>query len=145
MSARFFLDTDVLLYAFEQRLARKRESAKRLMQEALAEGRGIISFPVIQEFLNVATRKLARPLSNSDAELEGAADADACRSDQGVVEGVAPLSRVSGGLPPRRCAVQGGADRDDAPVSTPLTLPSSSGSGTFFGRLVPLIAQSTCE
>jgi predicted nucleic acid-binding protein len=68
MSARFFLDTNVLVYTFDSSSQKKKQVALRLVHRALAEGRGIISWQVVQEFLNVARRKFAVPLSAADSE-----------------------------------------------------------------------------
>lgn len=63
---RYFLDTNVLVYAFDAS-GRKREIAEELIERALTTHAGIISSQVVQEFLNVATRKFARPMSHDDA------------------------------------------------------------------------------
>ena len=63
---RFFLDTNVLLYAFDAN-ARKRKRAQDLIENALTTHEGMISSQVIQEFLNVATRKFATPLTDDEA------------------------------------------------------------------------------
>jgi len=55
MSDPFFLDTNVLLYATLQRDARS--AAAR----ALLTRRGVINVQVLNEFANVAARKLRRP------------------------------------------------------------------------------------
>ena len=65
-SARYFLDTNVLVYTFDEREPRKRARALELLEAALG-GAGIISYQVVQEFLNVATRRFARPLGVSEA------------------------------------------------------------------------------
>ena len=62
MSARFFLDTNVLVYCFDETAPRKQRLANALVREALDEHRGIISTQVIQEFFSVASRKFARPM-----------------------------------------------------------------------------------
>jgi predicted nucleic acid-binding protein len=67
MNGRFFLDTNVFVYTFHKEEVGKRKRASGLVEEALATQRGVISFQVVQEFLNVATRKFARPLSCADA------------------------------------------------------------------------------
>lgn len=66
MSARFFLDTNVLVYTFDPREPVKQARAIELVTEAL-QGHGIISFQVVQEFLNVASRKFVQPLSAADS------------------------------------------------------------------------------
>jgi predicted nucleic acid-binding protein len=64
--ARFFLDTNAFVYTFDASAPAKRETAVRLIERALAEGSGVISTQVVQEFLNVATRKFRVPLSHAD-------------------------------------------------------------------------------
>jgi predicted nucleic acid-binding protein len=66
MSGRFFLDTNVFVYAFDASAPEKRETAVRLVEQALAERSGVISTQVVQEFLNVATRKFRVPLCHAD-------------------------------------------------------------------------------
>ena len=63
MNGRYFLDTNVFVYSFDDRAPRKRQKAQALIEEALADRRGMISFQVVQEFLNVALKKFQRPLS----------------------------------------------------------------------------------
>lgn len=53
----FFLDTNILVYAQAVDEPRKQPIASALLQEALLTERGCISTQVIQEFLNVATRR----------------------------------------------------------------------------------------
>ena len=67
MADPFFLDTNVLVYTFDDTAPRKRDLARELTARALADGRGRISFQVVQEFLNVATRKFAVPLDEARA------------------------------------------------------------------------------
>ena len=58
MSAEHFLDTNVLIYMFDETDARKRGQAETLVSESLASGTGCISFQVVQETLNVLIRRL---------------------------------------------------------------------------------------
>lgn len=64
---RPFLDTNVLVYAFDEGEPRKREIALALIKEHLEEGDGIFSVQVLREFY-VSVRRLARPLSAAEAE-----------------------------------------------------------------------------
>lgn len=66
MNDKIFLDTNILIYTFDSSEPAKRATARRLVGESLAGQRGMISFQVIQEFLNVATRKFAQPMSHAD-------------------------------------------------------------------------------
>lgn len=67
MSDKSFLDTSVFVYSFDRTDPRKREIARDLISSALENGAGIISYQVVQEFLNVATRKFVIPLTAADA------------------------------------------------------------------------------
>jgi len=66
MRGRFFLDTNVFVYTLDKTAPTKRRLATRLVDEALTTGRGSASWQVVQEFINVATRKFLKPLSLSD-------------------------------------------------------------------------------
>lgn len=67
MPAEFFLDTNVLVYTFDRRDPAKQARARALVERALETGDGVISFQVVQEFLNVALHKFERPLDAADA------------------------------------------------------------------------------
>jgi predicted nucleic acid-binding protein len=62
-----FLDSNVLLYLFDDTDSRKRRIAERLVETALREGTGWISFQVVQEVLNVLTRGFNPPADSADA------------------------------------------------------------------------------
>jgi predicted nucleic acid-binding protein len=68
MSAEYFLDTNILVYDIEAADARKQSVAQGLIERALEEQLGIISYQVAQECLNVITQKAERPLSVHQAE-----------------------------------------------------------------------------
>lgn len=66
MSARFFLDTNILVYSFDPTAPKKRVIAQSLIREALSDQIGCISTQVVQEFLNVLTKKSLFPMTFSD-------------------------------------------------------------------------------
>jgi predicted nucleic acid-binding protein len=68
MSDKFFLDTNILVYTFDGRSPDKKARSLSLVADALQKGTGMISWQVIQEFLNVATCKFQIPLNPSDAK-----------------------------------------------------------------------------
>ena len=68
MSDKYFIDTNVFIYSFDIKSAAKREIAQNIISSALEKGTGIISYQVVQEFLNAATRKFAVPLKLEDAK-----------------------------------------------------------------------------
>ncbi len=61
MSAENFIDTNVFVYLFDETDANKRQRADSLVHRSLDNGSGCISYQVIQETMNVVTRKLGAP------------------------------------------------------------------------------------
>lgn len=66
MSAETFLDTNVLVYCFEPGEPAKQRRARELVERAVQDGNAVISTEVVQEFLNLATRKFARAFTGDD-------------------------------------------------------------------------------
>jgi predicted nucleic acid-binding protein len=68
MSAKVFLDTNIFLYEIDSKAPNaKRQIARDLIREALGQRRSVISYQVIQEFLNVVTGKFSSSIAVSDA------------------------------------------------------------------------------
>jgi predicted nucleic acid-binding protein len=67
MPAEFFLDTNVLIYTFDRSDPAKRDRSRSLVERALETGDGVVSYQVVQEFLNVALHKFDRPLAPDEA------------------------------------------------------------------------------
>jgi len=68
MNGKYFLDTNIIVYAFDSSNPAKQMKANELLVNALEYNKGCISFQVIQEFLNVATKKFIVPMSATDCE-----------------------------------------------------------------------------
>jgi len=68
MSAKFFLDTNIVVYSFDADSPQKKRRAQELVEQALRTHEGVVSTQVVQEFLNVATSKFTAPLTFSDAQ-----------------------------------------------------------------------------
>ncbi len=66
MNDKFFMDTNIFIYSFDKSEPDKKNVATKLINDALYQDAGCISFQVIQEFLNVATQKFEIPLSKND-------------------------------------------------------------------------------
>lgn len=64
----FFLDTNIFVYALLASEPLKRESALQLVEQALAFRTGVVSYQVIQEFANVATRKFAQRFTHEQCK-----------------------------------------------------------------------------
>lgn len=62
-----FIDTNVLVYAYDNQDAQKQQQAKTLLRRLWQEQTGCISIQVLQEFYVTTTRKLAKPLTVSEA------------------------------------------------------------------------------
>ncbi len=80
--ALFFLDTNIFVYALLASEPPKKQRALQLVEQALASHRGCVSYQVIQEFANVATRKFAQRFTT-----------DQCK--QFIDAAMQPLNRVA--------------------------------------------------
>lgn len=68
MKDKYFIDTNVFVYSFDWENDNKREIALNLISQALTKSKGIISYQVIQEFMNVALNKFKEPLKTNDSQ-----------------------------------------------------------------------------
>ena len=68
MNDRFFLDANIFVYSFDRGSPAKAKRALSLIKDAVTSGRGIVSYQVVQEFLNVALKRFEKPLTTSEAE-----------------------------------------------------------------------------
>lgn len=69
MTDKYFLDTNVFVYSFDEGNPTKRERSIALIQEALMTGMGVISTQVVQEFLKIATQKFSVPMKPDDSKV----------------------------------------------------------------------------
>ena len=67
MSDRFFLDTNIFVYSFDQSAPAKARKATELIRDALTTQKGVVSYQVVQEFFNVALRRFSQPMHAVDA------------------------------------------------------------------------------
>jgi predicted nucleic acid-binding protein len=67
MSDRFFLDTNLLVYAVDPSDPAKQAVALEWLTAAHRTGNGVLSYQVVQEWFNVILRKAATPLSPDEA------------------------------------------------------------------------------
>ena len=63
-----FIDSNVFVYLFDETDERKRGTAERIVESALQTNNVSISFQVVQETLNVVTRKLPTPMTAEGAK-----------------------------------------------------------------------------
>jgi predicted nucleic acid-binding protein len=69
MSDRCFLDTNIFVYSIDRRDPVKEQKAAKLIRDSLGSLKGVVSFQVVQEFFNVATKRLVAPMSVDSAQL----------------------------------------------------------------------------
>lgn len=65
MSARVFLDTNILVYAFDRSAPAKQQRALQVVRHQ-SDGAWVISWQVVQEFSAVALHRFAQPMTTSD-------------------------------------------------------------------------------
>lgn len=61
-----FLDTNILVYAFDRLAGPRHDAAKALFQRITRDGNGVVSVQVLQEWVNTITRKVREPLALGD-------------------------------------------------------------------------------
>ena len=80
MSAKNFVDTNVLIYAHDTAELVKHERAKLLLRGLWNDRSGVLSPQILQEFYVNVTRKIARPLAKGKARAVVEAYAPWCVS-----------------------------------------------------------------
>ena len=78
MSGKVFVDTNVFVYLFDRDAPAKRATARQILETEGPPGRIVLSTQVLQEFYVNVTRKLGKPLSESDG---ASATNDLCAFD----------------------------------------------------------------
>lgn len=68
MNDRFFLDTNIFVYSFDENAPQKSARASELIRQAVRSRTGIVSYQIVQEFFNVALRRFAHPMTAAEAE-----------------------------------------------------------------------------
>ena len=66
--AKIFLDTNVIIYAYDVSAGAKREKAQRIIIDLWESGQGLLSTQVLQEFFVSVTRKIPQPLELKTAK-----------------------------------------------------------------------------
>ena len=67
MSAKTFVDTNVLVYAYDRNATVKQAIARDLLDELWRERTGVLSVQVLQEFYVTVTKKIGKPLTKERA------------------------------------------------------------------------------
>ena len=69
MSDRYFLDTNILVYSLDPVDARKARIAEELVTRGVGSRLGVISYQVVQEFMNVSLRQFQVTMTVTELEL----------------------------------------------------------------------------
>ena len=78
MNDKVFIDTNVFVYLFDKSAPAKQAKARHILETEGAPGHIVLSTQVLQEFYVSVTRKLGKPLSESDG---ASATTDLCAFD----------------------------------------------------------------
>ena len=70
MKGRYFLDTNVLVYADDLDAGARGVRAREIVEEALVSGSGVVSTQVLQEFSVISTEKLGVAAESARRKLE---------------------------------------------------------------------------
>jgi len=70
MNDKVFIDTNVIVYAHDSGSPTRRDLARDILREAMAEGSAAISSQVLGEFYVTITQKVQKPLSSAIARRE---------------------------------------------------------------------------
>ena len=70
MAERSFIDTNVLIYAEASDAPAKQRTALDLLKRLYEEAQGVLSTQVLQEYCNVALKKLRLPVQHVRAQLD---------------------------------------------------------------------------
>ncbi len=70
MNGREFVDTNILIYAFDRTAGKKRETAVALLTRLWLDQTGCLSLQVLQEFYVTATKALSMPAAEAFAQVD---------------------------------------------------------------------------
>ena len=68
MTGRTFIDTNILVYAYDSRDLQKQERAQAILKRCIEAETAVLSAQVLSEFFTVVTRRIPNPLSIREAE-----------------------------------------------------------------------------
>ncbi len=69
MSDKYFIDTNICVYSLDLVAPRKARIAEELVTRGVGSKRGVISYQVVQEFMNVCLRQFKATMTVTELEL----------------------------------------------------------------------------
>ena len=94
MAERVFVDTNVVLYAYDRSAGDKRVRAREVLAPLVRERRAVISTQVLQEFFAAGTRKLHIPADRARRYVENWSELDVVVIRPETVLGAIDLHRL---------------------------------------------------
>lgn len=70
MANRSFIDTNVIVYAEASDAPDKQQAALALLKQLYESGTGVLSTQVLQEYCNIAIKKLKLPIAHIRAQID---------------------------------------------------------------------------
>jgi predicted nucleic acid-binding protein len=67
MSDKVFLDTNILVYAYDENEPKKQQKAQDILTDGIEQESSFLSVQVLGEFFNVVTRHIPQPMSSDEA------------------------------------------------------------------------------
>jgi predicted nucleic acid-binding protein len=67
MRDRTFLDTNILVYAYDEHEPKKQQKAQNILTDGIEQESSVLSVQVLGEFFNVVTRHVPQPMSSDEA------------------------------------------------------------------------------
>ena len=86
-----FLDTNIIVYAFDSSAKEKRDIARQILIDLWDSGEGLLSTQVLQEFYVTVTQKIPKPL---DRKLAAQTIQDLLQWDVVINDGAAILEAI---------------------------------------------------
>jgi len=68
MSEKIFLDSNLLVYAYDDHEPERRDRARAILSKTIADHTAVVSAQILSEFFVVVTRRIAVPMSPDEAE-----------------------------------------------------------------------------
>ena len=90
---RYFIDTNVLVYANDSSNQAKRERSREIIAHAYTSRLGCLSTQVLQEFFMVATQKVGIAQNNARAQVLKLTELDTVLVDADVIVKIAVINR----------------------------------------------------
>jgi predicted nucleic acid-binding protein len=94
MSDRSFIDTNILVYTDDQDAPEKQQVALDLLARAIADGTGVVSTQVLQEYYAAATRKLGVDPAVARRKVELFSRLDTVQVGTGLILAAIDLHRL---------------------------------------------------